>query len=486
MKVGIPAKLFYSFAAMLFNSYSFLFLFLPLTLLGYYLITKKNLQLWFLFFSSVVFYAYWSKTYVFLLLFTVALDFYLAKGIYYARTQRMRKGLLLTSVISNLSILGFFKYYNFFAESVNGVFQGAGVSQEMLPHLALVLPIGISFYTFQSMSYVIDVYRKTSDAHANLLEFAGYVTLFPHQISGPLVRHNVIVPQLEASETYFFKAENFWKGCYFFIFGLTKKMLVADRLAIVIDPMIGSMAQLSTGEAWLAMVGYTMQLYFDFSGYSDMAVGLGLMMNIQFPQNFNSPYKAKSITEFWQKWHISLSAWLRDYLYISLGGNRAGKLKTYRNLFLTMVIGGLWHGAAWTYVVWGCMHGGLLLIERFFTNRGWDIFRFKHLKWGLTFLAVNVAWVFFRAPDLHTAGLWLSKVFMLNGDVSWDVMFIATKHKDRFFAALALALPIALFARNTWEIKFKPTAWRVLLLAFMFVICLTYMGEESPFLYFQF
>ncbi|WP_413581348.1 MBOAT family O-acyltransferase [Bdellovibrio sp. HCB288] len=471
---------------MLFNSYSFLFLFLPLTLLGYYLITKKNLQLWFLFFSSVVFYAYWSKTYVFLLLFTVVLDFYLAKAIYYAKSQRARKALLLTSVICNLSILGFFKYYNFFAESMNGLFQSAGVSQTLLPHLALVLPIGISFYTFQSMSYVIDVYRKTSDAHANLLEFAGYVTLFPHQISGPLVRHNVIVPQLEANETYVFKSENFWRGCYFFIFGLTKKMLIADRIAIVIDPMIGSMAQLSTGESWLAMVGYTMQLYFDFSGYSDMAVGLGLMMNIQFPQNFNSPYKSKSITEFWQKWHISLSAWLRDYLYISLGGNRAGKLKTYRNLFLTMAIGGLWHGAAWTYVVWGCFHGGLLLVERFFTNRGWDLFKFKWLKWVLTFLAVNVAWVFFRSPDMHTAMLWLSKVFMVEGPVSWDIMYIATKHKDRFFAALVIALPVALFARNTWEIKFKPTAWRVALLAFMFVVCLTYMGEESPFLYFQF
>lgn len=471
---------------MLFNSYPFLFVFLPLTLLGYYLITKKNLQLWFLFFSSVAFYAYWSKTYVFLLLFTVVLDFYVAKAIYYAKTQRQRKLLLVLSMGTNLTILGFFKYYNFFAESLNGVFQVAGGSSGMLPHLELVLPIGISFYTFQSMSYVIDVYRKTSDAHANLLEFAGYVTLFPHQISGPLVRHNQIVPQLEDSKTYFFNAANFWNGCYFFVIGLAKKMLIADRIAVVIDPMVANISQLSTGEAWIAMLGYTMQLYFDFSGYSDMAVGLGSMMNIQFPQNFNSPYKSKSITEFWQRWHISLSSWLRDYLYISLGGNRAGKFKTYRNLLLTMAIGGLWHGANWTYVVWGTLHGSVLVAERFFKNRGWDLLRFKVVKWAATFLLVNIAWVFFRAHSVHEACLWLSKVFMISGDVSWDITYIATKHKDRFFAALVVALPIAFFAKNTWQIQFKPKVRNALILALLFVICLTYMGEESPFLYFQF
>ncbi len=471
---------------MLFNSYPFLFIFLPLTLLGYYLITKKNLQLWFLFFSSVAFYAYWSKTYVFLLLFTVVLDFYVAKAIYYTKTQRNRKLLLGLSMGTNLMILGFFKYYNFFAESLNGLFQVSGKTTTLLPHLELILPIGISFYTFQSMSYVIDVYRKTSDAHANLLEFAGYVTLFPHQISGPLVRHNQIVPQLEDSKTYFFNAANFWNGCYFFVIGLAKKMLIADRIAVVVDPMVANISQLSTGEAWIAMLGYTMQLYFDFSGYSDMAVGLGSMMNIQFPQNFNSPYKSLSITEFWQRWHISLSSWLRDYLYISLGGNRAGKFKTYRNLLLTMAIGGLWHGANWTYVVWGTLHGSVLVVERFFKNRGWDLLRFKFVKWAVTFLLVNIAWVFFRAHSVHEALLWLSKVFMVGGDVSWDITYIATKHKDRFFAALAVALPIAVVAKNTWEIQFKSNVRNVLILALLFVICLTYMGEESPFLYFQF
>ncbi|MEK2645187.1 MBOAT family O-acyltransferase [Bdellovibrio sp. BCCA] len=444
------------------------------------------MQLWFLFLSSVFFYAYWSKTFVFLLLFTVVLDFYIAKNIYYAKTQRVRKALLLTSIIANLSVLGFFKYYNFFADSLNGLFHLGGASAEVLPILNVVLPIGISFYTFQSMSYVIDVYRRVSDAHAHLLEFAGYVTLFPHQISGPLVRHNQIVPQLESSKTYVFHADNFWNGCYFFVFGLAKKMLIADRIAAVVDPLVMNMAGASTAEAWIAMIGYTMQIYFDFSGYSDMAVGLGLMMNIQFPPNFNSPYKSQSITEFWQRWHITLSSWLRDYLYISLGGNREGAIKTYRNLFLTMAIGGLWHGANWTYVIWGCFHGVLLGIERFFKNRGWHVISNKYLSWTLTFFLVCIGWVFFRAHNLEQAILWLQKVFFLNGKVSWDITLIPLKHKDRFFASMGIGLLAALFAKNTWELKFTPSYLRAALLALMFVICLAYMGEESPFLYFQF
>lgn len=470
---------------MLFNSYSFIFLFLPITLLGYYLISRKQLQLWFLLLASLFFYCYWSTTYVFLLLFTVVLDFYIARAIYQARTQKARKGLLLTSVICNLGILGFFKYFNFFAESINGFFTLAGRGAP-LPYTHLILPIGISFYTFQSMSYVIDVYRKASDAHANLLEFAGYVTLFPHQISGPLVRHNTIVPQLEDPKTYVFHSENFWRGIYFFVFGLSKKMLIADRIAVVVDPLVQSMSMTSNLEAMLAMLGYTVQLYFDFSGYSDMAVGLGLMMNINFPQNFNSPYKSGSITEFWQRWHISLSSWLRDYLYISLGGNREGAWKTYRNLFLTMAIGGLWHGANWTYLVWGCFHGLLLLIERFFKSLGLSLKKLSLVSWAMTFVLINIGWVFFRAPNVDTALLWLKKALFLTNQRTFDLTLIAARNKDRFFVALAVGLLASLLMKNTWEFSFKPSKRRSILLGFLLALCLMYMGEESPFLYFQF
>lgn len=471
---------------MLFNSYIFLFFFLPLTLAGYYGISSKRLQLVFLFLASTFFYAYWSATYVLLLLFTVVLDFYIAKAIFLAESPKKRKQLLLTSIVLNLSILAFFKYYLFFATSFNDLASALGSPNTLLPIFQLVLPIGISFYTFQSMSYVIDVYRRTSTAHAGLLEFASYVTLFPHQISGPLVRHNQIVPQLENDTTYIFNTATFWRGSYFFIFGLAKKILIADRIAAAVDPLIGSMAFISNLEAWLAMIGYSLQLYFDFSGYTDMAIGLGLMMNIQFPQNFNSPYKAISITDFWKRWHMTLSSWLRDYLYISLGGNRLGSWKTYRNLILTMTIGGLWHGANWTFVVWGLLHGGALALERGLTERGLDLLKWRWLKWFFTFFFVCLAWIFFRSPDFTVATLWIKKIFFINGPVDLHLYYLPTKYKDRFFAAAAFALIVSLTCKNTWERAFQPHWLRALLLAILFAVSLTYMGDESPFLYFQF
>lgn len=470
---------------MLFNSYVFIFAFLPLTLLGYYGIGAKKLQLWFLFLASLFFYFYWSKTFVFLLLFTVILDFYLARVISAAGNPRKRKALVSLSIASNLTVLGFFKYYNFFVGSVNETAGYFGHAIE-LPHLRIILPIGISFYTFQSMSYVIDVYRKTSNAHGRLLEFASYVTLFPHQISGPLVRHNVIVPQLEDPKTYFFHAENFWQGINFFVLGLSKKMLIADRLSPPVTAIVHNITVVSNFEAILALLGYTFQLYFDFSGYSDMAVGLGRMMNIQFPQNFDSPYKSRSITEFWKRWHITLSTWLRDYLYISLGGNRFGAWKTYRNLLLTMAIGGLWHGANWVYMIWGIYHGALLAIERLFKDRGWTGIQNPRLRYVLTFLAVSIGWVFFRSPDLTTAGLWLKKCFFLDGQFTWQVMDIAPKYRDRFFVALGVAIFLSFFAPNTFEMKHRASWQRAFVLAILLLVSLLYMNEESPFLYFQF
>ncbi len=488
---------------MLFNSYTFLLLFLPITLLGYYKIQKKTWQLWFLFFTSCFFYAYWSQAFLFLLLATVILDFYLARAIGRTDSQIKKKRLLFFSLFSNLSVLGFFKYYDFFAGSMNEVwlsFQGWFVNWGIIaasnnltisatgpiPLLHLILPIGISFYTFQSMSYVIDVYRGVSKAHGGLLEFAGYVTLFPHQISGPLVRHNQIVPQLESHQTYFFNVENFWKGCSFFILGLSKKMLIADRISNAVDMWVGNIHGISHLEAWLAMLGYSIQLYFDFSGYSDMAVGLGLMMNIQFPANFMSPYKSSSITMFWQKWHMTLSSWLKDYLYISLGGNRCGKLKTYRNLLLTMGIGGLWHGANWTFLVWGILHGAALALERFFKDLQWDLVKIRYLKIVITYLFVCFAWVFFRAPDLSVAKIWINKILLSGGSYDWSLQLLAGKYRDQFWSSFFVGVLIIFFAPNTWELSHKPRLSWAFYLGVLFIICFLFMGEESPFLYFQF
>ncbi len=470
---------------MLFNSYIFIFGFLPLVLLGYYLISKRRAQLTFLLFSSLGFYSYWSAKLVFFLIFTVVVDFYVARGIYNSKTHTRKKTLLLLSVVVNLSILFFFKYYNLLADSFNSII-GMAHGTAHLPILAIILPIGISFYTFQSMSYVIDVYRGTSDAHADLLSFAGYVTLFPHQISGPLVRHNQIVPQLESPKTYIYNSENFWRGICFFVCGLSKKVLVADFLSAVVIPVVDNLSMASNTEALIAMIGYTMQLYFDFSGYSDMAVGLGMMMNIEFPQNFNSPYKSFSMTEFWQRWHMTLSSWLRDYLYISLGGNRGSKLMTYRNLFLTMMIGGLWHGGNWTYAIWGAFHGIILAIERLFKDQKLPSINNKYIQFALTFLLINIGWIFFRAPTFSVALLWIQKVFLMNSHLSWDLRFVPDRYRSRFFVALGVASILVFYSKNIWQVKFRTNFWTAAGLALLFVLCLMFMSEDSPFLYFQF
>jgi len=272
-------------------------------LAGYYALRSPRQQMTYLLFMSLVFYAYWSIPYLALLILVVVFDFYLAAAIYRAAESRQRRLWLVLSLVLNLGLLFFFKYAGLVAETVN-------TFTNMLPVVTLVLPIGLSFYTFQSLSYVIDVYRRHSSAHPSLLSYATYVTMFPHQISGPLVRHNTIIPQLEDSATFRLQTDNLWRGIWFFVVGLAKKILIADLISRAINPIITNMATASNTEAWLAMTGYTLQLYFDFSGYSDMATGLCLMLNIRLPQNFDSPYKSSSITEFWQRWHMTLSSWL--------------------------------------------------------------------------------------------------------------------------------------------------------------------------------
>lgn len=462
---------------MLFNSYVFIFVFLPVVLVGYYSLRPAKLQLAFLLLASLCFYSYWSVPYLSLLIFTFLLDFIIAAAIYRSESPGRRRLLLLTSVAANIGILSFFKYYPLIASTVNAI-------SPVLPQLALVLPIGISFYTFQSLSYVIDVYRRHSTAHASLLSYASYVTMFPHQISGPLVRHNQIVPQLEDANTYRFNADNFWRGSYFFVIGLAKKILIADFLSRIVNPVVTNMATASNTEAWLAMVGYTLQLYFDFSGYSDMATGLCLMLNIKLPQNFNSPYRSASITEFWQRWHITLSSWLRDYLYISLGGNRVSIAATYRNLIITMFIGGLWHGASWMFAFWGLFHGAFLVFERLRGDRPW--IRNSIVRIVMTFLLVNLGWILFRSPDLATAWIWYKKIFCLAGDVTWDILSLPVKHRDRFGLALLMGLTIAFWRKNSWQIEFKPAGRNVVILALLFCVSLTFLADESPFLYFQF
>jgi alginate O-acetyltransferase complex protein AlgI len=462
---------------LLFNSYVFLFVFLPVVLIGYHALPRPQWQLAFLLLMSLVFYAYWSIPYLFLLIAVVVLDFWLAAAIHRSEAAGRRRWLLVLSLVLNLGLLFFYKYAGLVAATINQV-------TPVLPAISLVLPIGLSFYTFQSLSYVIDVFRRHSSAHPSLLSYATYVTMFPHQISGPLVRHNTIIPQLEDAATYRVQTDNLWRGAFFFVTGLAKKILIADFISRGINPIITNMATASNSEAWLAMVGYTLQLYFDFSGYSDMATGLCLMLNIRLPQNFDSPYRSASITEFWQRWHMTLSSWLRDYLYISLGGNRGSNFATYRNLLLTMALGGLWHGATWMFALWGIYHGLLLAIERA-TGFGRNA-KPNAVRIALVFLLAALGWILFRAPDLSTASVWYQKVFLLNQTLSWDLLSIPIKHRDRFGVAFLAGLAIIFAARNTWRTAFAPSYRNVLLLVLLFALCLPFLGDESPFLYFQF
>ena len=473
---------------MLFTSSVFIFQFLPVVLALFFVLRAYRTRLWLLLVSSIWFYAYWNFKYLGLLFASIAIDYFLAIWMEQATTQRRRKTLLWLSVTSNLGILFLFKYFNFFvgvAKSGTSAL-GMDVGVWATGH-DWILPVGISFYTFQSMSYTIDIYRGRTKAHRDFVAFFTYVSFFPQLIAGPIIRYSDLLPQLE-SRTVLGRMD--WRyieqGIYFFVIGFAKKILLADRLGEAIDPALLRLDQLTGLEAWLCMIGYSLQLYFDFSGYSDMAVGLGKLFHLDFPQNFNSPYKAKSITDFWRRWHLSLSSWLRDYLYISLGGNRRGLLRTYFNLAVTMLLGGLWHGASWNFVIWGGLHGGLLAIERASKDVGIKISVPTSLARVYTYLLVCLAWVFFRAPDLPSALLWLQKLVSWQG--FWGLPHFPGKVESRFLAALVIGLAIAFMGANSLE-RWKRRGFsntEAVYLALYLIASIMYMRSESAFLYFQF
>lgn len=458
---------------------------MPIVLLLYFNLKSHRARLYLLLISSYIFYGYWNYKFVSLLILTTVVDYYIGLALHERKDPKKRKKLLQFSIVLNLSILGFFKYFNFFVDSFYDITSLISNDASRTFFLEIVLPVGISFYTFQSMSYIIDIYFHKTEPHRDFAAFAAYVALFPQLIAGPIIRHSDLVYQLEDPSRGKFNWNNFAQGIHLFVVGLSKKIILADRIALAIDPALLNLSNLSTPEAWLCILGYTAQLYFDFSGYSDMAVGLGRMMNFQFPQNFNSPYKSKSITEFWQRWHMTLSAWLRDYLYIPLGGNKLSPLKTYRNLMITMILGGFWHGAHWVYVVWGLYHGGILAIERFFKNRKIKIIpSYLALPW--TFLLVMIGWVFFRSPNMNFAWEWLDKMFL--PDYTWSFFNFSAKVRDRFAIALAIGYFIIFYCKNTFEFDFKKllVPRMAYLMAFLFIVCVMYFSKHSPFLYFQF
>jgi alginate O-acetyltransferase complex protein AlgI len=462
---------------MLFNSYVFVFCYLPAALAGWWLLRGTSGRLLFITLASYFFYGWWDWRFLPLMIASTTVDYLAGAKIAASDSPVARKQWLILSLSFNLAVLGFFKYFGFFADSINQVATGMGMSA-LVPTLHLILPIGISFYTFNSMSYTIDIYRGLVRPAKSALHFSAFVALFPHLIAGPIVRYSDIEQQFAALKQRL-SAIQASAGIYFFTVGLAKKVLIADRLARPVSTFFATSSSQGLVPSWCAVLGYTFQLYFDFSGYSDMAVGLAYLLGIQFPQNFNSPYKAANISDFWRRWHISLSSWLRDYLFIPLGGSRGSTARTALNLGITMFLGGLWHGANWTFVVWGLYHGILLAAYALLKKREW-VPESLLLSRSLTFLLVTLGWVFFRSGSLGQAVHTLAGLFGLHG------IGAVQEFSPVYLACLFTAAAIAFRCKNSWEITFEPHAKYAYALAAMLAASILLFGGASPFLYFQF
>jgi alginate O-acetyltransferase complex protein AlgI len=396
----------------------------------------------------------------------------------------MQTALLVASIASNLALLAFFKYYGFAAENLNALSGLLGMGEDLVPALKVALPVGISFYTFKSMSYAIDVYRGDARPMVNFVDFCCFEAFFPDLVAGPIVRYGAIEQQMRSrSHT----PEKFARGVAFFALGMAKKILIANPLAQVADAAFAA-GGLHWYDAWYGVVGYAFQIYFDFSGYSDMASGLALMMGFVLMQNFNSPYLADSITDFWRRWHISLSTWLRDYLYIPLGGNRKGKLRTYLNLLLVMLIGGLWHGASWNFVIWGGIHGGMLAGERM---QGKDS-PYRRLpravRVGITFVVVCLTWVFFRARTLPEAWTYVTCLVGLGPVSAGNEAVAAEMYTPYHLLTLVLAGLLVWQAPNSWTATQRISLARAGLVGGLLVVSVFFLWAQTdnPFIYFQF
>ena len=411
---------------MVFSSLVFLFIFLPVVLLFYYFVKEKYRNT-LLLLASIIFFAWGGVSYTLILITSIFANYFVGLLINKQLGTKMARYYLALGITINIGILAIFKYANFFIENINDIFINLNI--EPVNYENIVLPIGISFYTFQALSYIIDVYRKETEVQKSLTKLALFISLFPQLIAGPIVRYHDINKQLSKRYVNFNK---FTSGTERFIIGLGKKVLIANTFALVVDEIFAiDPANMPGIVAWLGVILYAFQIYFDFSGYSDMAIGLGRMFGFDLLENFNFPYIARSIQEFWRRWHISLSTWFRDYLYIPLGGNRVGKHRVYFNLFIVFLLTGFWHGASWNFIVWGLFHGMFLVIERIgfgrFLEKLWSPVRHFY-----TLFVILISWVFFRADDLPYAISYLktmfgireidSELWMLNKYLSNDVM----------------------------------------------------------------
>ncbi len=467
---------------MLFHSFSFFALF-AVTGVVYWWLKDRDQRLWWVLLASCVFYMSWNPWLIALIFLSTSVDYVVARRLEGARTPRIRKGLLALSVAVNLGILGTFKYADFALASTSAAAGMLGW-KVAAPVYGLVLPLGISFYTFEAISYVVDVYRGKIAAVRRPLDYLVYIMFFPHLIAGPIVRPQYFLPQLRQAKRLDW--DRLQVGAQLFLMGLFKKAVIADNLAAIVDPVFADPGAYGTGAAWLAVLGYAAQIYCDFSGYSDMAVGVAHWLGFKLPMNFNMPYAAGDIGEFWARWHISLSTWLRDYLYIPLGGNRQGTFQTYRNLLLTMLLGGLWHGAAWTFVAWGLYHGLLLVAHRMWATVRPDVGgAMRPLSVLLTFLSVCVGWVLFRAQSFTDAGRLLARM-------AWPTAGKELAGREANVVLALLAVVLAAHAIGTmvdlrrWE-RWVPAPMMGAALAGALLLAQLLMPETvKAFIYFQF
>ena len=485
---------------MVFSSHLFLFYFLPVVVGAYYLAPRWGKHA-ILTFVSYVFYGWANPLFVVLMMTSTLIDYLCGlviarprAGLWRGpvepltpdgrRTRRQRVALIV-SICSNLSLLGFFKYFSFATNSYDGLVEAVG-----LPGLSLdlafkiTLPLGISFYTFQSMSYTIDVYRGHAAAIRNFTDFACYVSMFPQLVAGPIIRFSEVDDQLR-SRTH--TVEKFSRGVAFISLGLAKKILIANAVGKVADVAFnaGSVGWL---DSWVGAAAYAFQIYFDFSAYSDMAIGLGLILGFVFPKNFDSPYRSQSITEFWRRWHLSLSNWLRDYLYVPLGGNRKGPRRTYVNLATVMLLGGLWHGAAWTFVIWGGLHGALLTGERWLGKKPLYARLPAPARTALTFAILLFTWVFFRADDLPRALQYCGTMLGLGAAQQGAGLVGGLIYQPYYIGSVAVAGAVTWLLPQTWDFTRRITWPKVILIAaalWVSVIVLT-TQEYNPFIYFIF
>ncbi|TAK91063.1 MAG: MBOAT family protein [Burkholderiaceae bacterium] len=525
---------------MLFNSYAFILCFLPIAVTGFFLLGKYNHRLaasW-LAAASLFFYAWWDYHIVYVLVLSVLFNYSCGYLIWTSRSVRKKRLFITLGIAGDLSVLGFFKYVNFFIDTTNQLLANQHIG---LPTLSVVLPLGISFFTFTQIAYLVDIFRDEA-RHKKLIHYVLFVTYFPHLIAGPLIHHKQVMPQFAKDSCYRPDAENIARGITIFCLGLFKKVIIADNLAVYANGIFNAVhagGQPALLEAWSGGLAYALQIYFDFSGYSDMAIGLSLLFNIRMPINFDSPYKSSSIIEFWRRWHMTLSAFLRDYLYIPLGGNRGSKLLRYRNLMLTMLLGGLWHGAGWTFIIWGGLHGLYLSVNHLWQEvrqrYGIDIVPAgiaKPLAITITFLLVALAWIAFRAQNVATMLEFYRGMFGVNGislpgslqpyfHGMWESLIrfegatplAAQQHLSLlymlFWIMLGLTLIFGMPNLQQWTGytpnisviapesgvqsqapaplgRWKPSLASGLLVATVFITAFLYLGRDSPFLYFQF